>query len=315
MELIVKVTSRCDMCCTFCSATKLGLQDMTPEEIAYAAKTVNAQTLILLGGEALCMGSDFYRELLELTNAKLDFTTNLKAFHQNTDTWTPLFKHKRVNVCTSFNYGTSRMLDANTIYDENRFCDTMYLFNEKVGYMPPFIAVMDENNINTWRQHIELAKKLGTTVRLNNALKLGRQGKYFPRSKMFKIWVQIAKEGLDEYEINTKERNIGRCPINSCQLCSSTIRVVQKNKNGELIFYNCDDRSNMGCLPLSHDKITDIPHKEPPLPMFNKCYSCDLFHVCNGCQTNLMQIEDKEEYCHDMESIKEDIIKLGWKLC
>ena len=287
---------------------------MTPQEVANAAKLTKASSIILLGGEALCMGVDFYLELLKLTTASLDFTTNLKAFYQNPDEWSPLFRDERVSVCTSFNYGTSRLYSPKQVYNEQMFIKTMRLFKSRVGYTPMFIAVIDKNNVHLWRQHIELAKKLGTRCRLNNALKLGRQGEYFPRSEMFKIWIQIAKEKLDKYELNTYERMIGRCPINSCQLCASTIRVVQKNNKGQIVYYNCDDRSSMGCETLPVSDVPSRPHKSNPTPMFVKCYTCRLFNICNGCKTNIMQIKDKEKYCYDMKQMEHDIVNLRWRL-
>lgn len=316
MELICKVTSKCDMACTFCSASKLGLDDLTPEEISEAAKRTGAQSLILLGGEALCLGVDYYYKLLDLTkDVSLDFTTNLKDFYLHPDIWSPLFKHHRVNVCTSFNYGSTRLLDKNTVYTESMFKKTMRLFNEKVGYMPPFIAVLDENNVNTWRKHIELAKELGTKCRLNNALKYGRQSKYFPRSELFKIWVQIVKEGLDKYETNAAERFRGICPINTCGFCKSTIRVVQK-RNGKIIYYNCDDRSNAIAMPLEENKIFAEPIVEDcKKPLRYECYSCKLYKLCNNCETNRTMIENVSSYCDTMKSLEKDLIEQGWLQC
>ena len=314
MELICKVTSKCDMACTFCSASKLGLDDMTPEEIAEAAKKTGAQTLIILGGEALCMGPEYYHKLLKLTDARLDFTTNLKDFYLHPEKWIPLFRNPRVGVCTSFNYGSSRLFDKKTVYTEEMFKETIELFKKEIGYAPPFIAVMDENNIDTWRKHIELAKELGTKCRLNNALKIGRQGKYFPRAEMFKVWVQIVKEGLADYETNASERAIGRCPMNTCGVCKSTIRVVQK-KNGKLIFHDCDDRSNGGCAPIPEDRIHEKPIvRRSGQPLKYECYQCQLFNVCNGCDTNQAQIEDVDKYCVTMKSLEKDIVNLGWRL-
>ena len=312
MELIAKVTSRCDMACTFCSASKLGLDDLTPEVVADAAKKTKAQNIIILGGEALCLGVDYYYKLLELTDIPLSFTTNLKDFYLHPDTWAPLFKNPRVSVCTSFNYGSSRLFDKNTVYTEDMFKKTMKLFEEKVGYVPPFIAVFDENNISTWRKHIELAKELGTKCRLNNAMKFGRQGKYFPRAEMFKIWVQLAKEGLGDYEVNVSERSRGICPINSCGLCRSTIRVVQK-RNGKIIYHDCDDRSNALCAPLDEDDVASEPiiaHSKTPLRF--ECYQCQLYNICNGCSSNAEQIEDVQTYCNTMKSLENDIVEQGW---
>lgn len=303
------------MACKFCSASKLHTNDLTVQEVADAANQIGAQSIILLGGEALLMGPDYYEELLKATDATLDFTTNLKNFALHPDKWEQLFKNPRVSVCTSFNYGGTRMWDGETELTEERFRSYMQEFKKRIGYMPPFIAVMDENNIHTWRKLVNLAKDLGTKVRLNNVMPFGRSKHYFPRSKMFKVWVQIAKEGLGTYEMNVSERGTGRCPINSTLLCKNTIRVMAK-KDGELIFHDCDDMSNLGMPPLnSLDSRPPEPTEEPvDKPLFPKCYACQLFRVCNGCRTNRQVIEDKDGYCKDMKEIEDDIVRLGWKL-
>ena len=317
MELIAKVTSRCDMACSFCSASNLSINDLTPQEIVDTVEQIHASSIILLGGEALLMGPKYYEKLLSIIpdDISLDFTTNLKDFYLHPDRWTDLFLHPRVHVCTSFNYGNTRRWDKDTPLSEERFKEIMRLFEERIGYMPTFIAVIDKNNIDTWRKHIELAKELHTKVRLNNAMAFGRQTEYFSRAKLFAIWVQIVKEGLDRYEVNTSERNSGRCPYNTCLICNSTIRVMSK-RNGKLIYYTCDDKSNLCLNPMKtidEEPLTPVcRHIDHPL--FSKCYACQLFRICNGCETNVSQIEDKEEYCNDMLAIKDDIIKYGWKL-
>ena len=316
MELIAKVTSRCDMACTFCAAANNRHYDLTPEEIAEVANKLKANTIILLGGEALMMPPEFYEKLLMLTTARLDFTTNLKDFYLHPDKWTSLFKNSRVGICTSFNYGNSRLWDKNTIYTESMFKKVMYLFKEKVGYMPIFISVLDENNIHTWRQTIELAKELNTMCRLNHALKLGRQDILYPKHKIFKIWLQIVKEGLDKYEINTYERGVGRCPANTNLMCQSSIRVMSKNKEGRIVFNDCDDLSCMEIDELTEDEVYTCQHVEvlPKRVLTPNCYGCELFRLCNGCRSYQYQLEDVETHCREMTAMKQDIIDLGWKL-
>lgn len=315
MELITKVTNKCDMACSFCSANNLCSYTLTPEEVISAANVTKANTLIILGGEALTLSPEYYFNILENTkDIKLDFTTNLKDFYLHPDKWAPLFRNERVHVCTSFNYGNTRKWDKDTIYTKDMFIRTEELFKEYVGYVPMFISVIDKNNVDTWRDHIELAKRLGTMCRLNNAMKFGRQDEYFPRSKLFKIWVQIIKDGNERYEANVFERDKGRCPINTSLVCHSTIRVVSKDDNGKIQFHNCDDRSN-GCMAQIKENIYELPKKQKITRVISdKCYACELFRLCNACDTNVMQIIDKEDYCNDMLSIKDDIIKYGWKL-
>ena len=120
------------------------------------------------------------------TDIQVDFVTNLKEFYLNTDIWSEIFRRNNIRVCTSFNYGNTRMWDKDTVYDEVMFRKVMNLFGERIGWLPMFISVIDYDNEWSINKTIELAKNLGTQCRLNNAMKLGRQGVYYPRAKM--IW-------------------------------------------------------------------------------------------------------------------------------
>lgn len=316
MELIAKVTSRCDMACTFCGAANTSYQDLTPEEIASVANKLNAQSIIIAGGEALLLPPTYYKKLLSLTTAHIDFISNLKRFYLSPDEWTPIFTHPRISVCTSFNYGNTRLWDKNTVYTEAMFKEVMHLFKERVGYTPIFISVLDENNVNTWKQTVMLAKELDTKCRLNNALKIGRQAKLFPRYHLIKIWIEIVKRGWDKYEINSFERGTGRCPSNTNFFCQSSIRVMRKNESGDIIFYNCDDMSWRDEEQLSIEEVYANQHIEmqPKKVLTPNCYSCELFRLCNGCRSYQQQIEDVETHCREMTAMKQDIIDLGWKL-
>ena len=316
MELIAKVTQKCDMACSFCAASgcseHVGL--LQPEEIAEAAKKLDTDSIILAGGEVLTLPPAYYEKLLSLTpsTARIELVSNLKDFSLHPSKWEKLFKNPRISVCTSFNYGKGRRWDKDTVYDEAMFKDTIRKFKDHIGYIPMFIAVIDKDNVDTWRKHIELAKSLGTICRLNNALKIGRSGEYFPRSRMFQIWTQVVKEGLDSYELNAANRGTGKCPCNGNLLCKNTIRVMKRNTAGEIRYYRCDDDSNKECNGMTQ---LDNPPPTPLAPQVvlkPQCYSCELFRLCNGCESNALQIEDKDEYCRDMLSIKKELLEQGW---
>lgn len=316
MELIAKVTSRCDMACTFCGAANTPCYELTPEEIADTANNLNATSIIIAGGEALMLSPEYYKKLLSLTTARIDFVSNLKNFYLEPDKWIPIFKNERISVCTSFNYGNTRLWDINTVYTEDMFKKVMHLFKKHIGYTPMFISVIDENNVDTWEKTVMLAKELNTMCRLNNALKIGRQSKLYPRHNIMKIWIEIVKRGWDKYETNSYERGTGRCPSNTRLLCQSSIRVMRKDKAGNIVFYNCDDMSWRDEEQLSIEEVYANQHIEmqPKKVLTPNCYSCELFRLCNGCRSYQQQIEDVETHCREMTAMKQDIIDLGWKL-
>ena len=319
MQLVVKTTRKCDMNCTFCAANGCTADIGTlsaQEVIDEINKFKECTEVIFLGGEDLTLPPEHYREILDHTNPDIhfDFVTNLKDFYLHPTKWVNIFADPRVVVTTSFNYGDTRRWDKDTVYDEKLFRKVMTKFKKVFRYTPTFIAVLDENNWQTWRKHIELAKDLGTVCRLNGAFKLGRSTSYFPRSHMFKIWTTIIDEGLEKYEMNAQIRKNGCCPFNTDLICAGTIRVVKKEIDGSIKYYNCDDKANIGKDP--HDKMKPISVEEtaPKKVLKDDCYACLLFRLCNGCELNVDQIEDADAYCREMKSLEDKFIEQEWTL-
>ena len=321
MELIIKTTSKCNMCCKFCAASNIDVKPVKklPQKIIETIDLLKPEGLILTGGDSLCQTPEFYKDILErYPDKKIDMVTNLKAFYENPNEWIDIFKNPNVYVCTSFNYGSTRMWDKDTVYSEQKFREVMNLFKEKVGYMPIFIAVIDKDNFKDALRHIELAKELGAICRLNNAMKLGRQGEYFPRYNVFKLWLQIVKNGDEQYETNCIERFNGQCPINSNHLCESTIRAIYLNSNNEVKYNTCEDKLNEGFsieVDKTRPEVTKSKTKIEECINPQRCSYCELFNICNGCRTNREQAKKySPEYCQEMLKIKNDIIEAGWKL-
>ena len=321
MELIIKPTSACNMCCDFCAASKIKTDKETipNQQIIDIIDSIDPECLIFTGGDPLCVEPDYYLNLIKKYPDKhIDMTTNLKDFYLNPDKWLKVLKHPNVSICTSFNYGNTRKWSKNEIYTEEKFKKVMYKFKSLIGYMPPFIAVIDENNIDTVFKTVNLAKELGTRCRINNAMKMGRQGDYFPRYKVFEKWLEIIEAGLEEYEITCSERKYGKCPINSNLLCQSTIRAIYVNDNNELIYNNCEDKLNLNYpnIKIDNDKVKpDIINVKHTDTINSNCQYCELFRICNGCSTNREQAKKYcPEYCEEMLKLKDRIIKTGWKL-
>lgn len=316
MELIAKTTQKCDMACTFCAASgcKEHIGVLEPVKIAEAADMLHIKSIILAGGENLTLPVSYFEKLLSITqdDIKIELVTNLKDFYLHPDKWETLFRNPRIYVSTSFNYGAKRRWDKEIVYDESLFRKVMKLFNDRIGYTPMFIAVIDQDNIDTWLKHVLLAKELDTTCRLNNALKIGRETKYFPRSKLYKIYTQIVDLGLDQYEVSARDRKKGHCPENGNLLCQSTIRVIKKMPDGSIKYFACDDDSNRNTNGFN--TLKPMLPKESCLTKLLKaeCSYCPLCRLCNGCQSNQQQIEDVESYCREMKSIQNKLIEQGW---
>lgn len=312
MELILKPTGRCNFSCSFCSSTTQGFLDVTEEEVISVAKKCNAQGIIVNGGDPLMMSPDYYKRIHDVLKIPIALVSNLKDFWYHPKKWKDLFLTPGISVNTSFQFGNGRLWDPKTVYTEKMFRDVMSLFNQEIGYSPSFISVIDFDNEHLWKEHVLLAKELGTTCRLNNALKVGKQGHWYPRYKMFEIWIKICEESLDSYEQNCFERKESKCPMNTNFICRSTIRAMQKEKDGKLHYYPCGELADKETGEISYEELNDTPHSVKHKPMNISCYSCELFSLCNGCYVNQEQVDNFSTYCKEMKKIIPDLRKWSW---
>lgn len=93
MELIIKPTAVCNFKCTFCTASKLSINhtpDKVPEQLKELILKLKPNDLIFTGGEPTMCSPKYYEEILELSDAKVSLTSNLKNFYMHPDDWTPL---------------------------------------------------------------------------------------------------------------------------------------------------------------------------------------------------------------------------------
>lgn len=322
MELIIKPTGRCNFNCKFCSASNMNIHhpvdNKVPEKIANLIKENEPNCIIVTGGEPLMVDPDYYYDLHSISNVGISITSNLKDFYINPEKWVKLFNEEWFNITTSFNYGNGRMWDSKTVYTEDLFLKVLDKFKKYINKpIPTFIAVIDYDNESTVFDHVYLAKKLGTCVKLNNAIGVGKQSVSYPRYKMYRHYLDILKEGLGDYEINCLERNTPKCPKNINMLCESVIRCCYINNEGDLKVGTCDEQVAFGNF-LSDEKIsckTVIPTKINIKDFIKpECAYCELFRLCNGCNTNRHIAKLDPNYCIEMKKLEQEIIDAGWKL-
>lgn len=325
MELIIKPTGRCNFNCKFCSASCLDVQhpvdNKVPEKLKEFIKKLNPNGFIITGGEPLMVDPDYYYDLHETLDREISITSNLKDFYFHPEKWTPLFKEPWFHIATSFNYGDTRRWDKNTVYDEEMFMKVLDRYREYVEPINPmFLAVIDESNEDKAMDHVYLAKKLNTQVKLNNAIGVGSQSKTYPRYKMYQLYLDIIDAGLDKYESNCSDRKINRCPRNIEMSCLYSIRCVYIDTNGELHVGVCDEQVSWGNF-LPEDKIfVDKNNKnfnvEVPIDEFitPECAYCELFRLCNGCFTNRQEAKKDPNYCKEMKKLESRLIETEWLL-
>lgn len=318
MELIVKPTSRCNFNCSFCSANLLNIKhsNNVPDKLKETIKILQPDDIIFTGGDPLMVSPKYYDEILTLGNFTISLTSNLKDFYLNSEKWKNLLKNPRVNICTSFQYGDGRKWDKHTIYTEEMFINVMTKFNEEIGYMPPFIAVISNKNEDKALNHLHLAKKLNTKCKMNPLLPLGLSKDFYPLYKMIDIWMAIYNNHLEEWWDNDKQFLLGTCNFNTNLLCETSIRSFWLNDKEEVVYSNCEDCAVNGyVIPIDKNKPKQTETEICKTQIIDeKCLCCPLYRLCNGCKSLRAINKITENHCEEMLKRLEKIKKLGWKL-
>lgn len=331
MELIIKPTIACDFSCSFCSSSEISDTSGSKLDITYIKQFLKrfpeTNTIIVNGGEPLMMKPSYYWEIIEHldsinSHATLSFTSNLWNFYNNPSKWVELFKHPRIGISTSFNYGDTRTIAPTVPYTEKMFWNVSNRFLELIGYRPDFIAVINDDNYDTALDHIFLAKSMEVECKLNYVMASGRQSKPLILAKIYQIYLLIIELGLEDYEYNSKQLlkrlSTGNttCPQN--RNCDSGIRALNPDGNSE--YYSCgsiaDDRDGYSISfeeEMSGKLFT--PLNDDPLlnSLKSECLTCPLFKICNGCFKTIKDMKEHnivEDHCKIMKSIESQILNL-----
>lgn len=326
-ELIVKISSVCDFACTFCSSPSLSpkMSDTLDIEMIYKylEKYPNTDTIIVNGGDPLMIKPDYYWDLISHLDfngykANISLTTNLWNYYNNPNKWYDLFMENRVDISTSFQYGDGRRISKNRVFKEKDFLKISNMFLDDFGYRPDFISVIDESNAHTAIDNVRLAKHLNVECKLNYANASGRQGKPFPLSSMYEIYLEIFREDLHHWEYNTKQmvKRLSGKPT-SCQLlrdCDEHIRVLHPDGK----YFSCgafaDDKEYEIDFDLDNVLKVATPLKDDINlnSLKDECYGCPMFQICNGCKKHIKDLKNNnmvESHCIKMKSIADEIIK------
>lgn len=325
IDLIIKPTQSCNFKCDFCSSSNISLDNSSKlplEKIYDFIDNNKVNTIIVNGGDPLMMPPNYYKQLLDhiekfFPETTLSFTTNLWNFYIAPDKWLDIFTNKNVYVTTSFQYGGERKLSNGTEFSEELFTKVISKFNSLVGYMPMFISVITKKNENDMLKTVKLAKKLGTTCKINPAIKSGRCNYTYPLYKSISKYIEIIEAGLGEYEYNSnilKKIINGEhttCPFN--RDCLTTIRCM--GPNGELFTCGSLHDIYLDNIGKGYDlsKYSEKELLKDYSVLKNECFACDLFKLCNGCYRHIMEIKDNnmiKTHCEEMNKLKRKLTAL-----
>lgn len=330
MVLIIKPTEACNFSCTFCSSSYLvdnKKSKLHLEKIyQFLERYPLTNTIFVVGGDPLMMPPSYYYRLLEHIeekgyNTSLSLTTNLWDFYKKPQKWFDLFSHPKIEIGTSFQYGEGRQISPGVVFTEEKFREVYAKFKQ---YFPEkdlcFLAVINEENEHLAMNHVYLAKDMNIQCRLVYANMSGRSGKPYPLSKMYKIYLQIWKEGLAEYEqtsISISEKIFGlegSCPLS--RNCDHWMRSL--NADGK--YFSCGPLNDDLDVKNEIDFESEVVKGEKfylPLQtrtelqyLKEECITCEMFQVCNGCRKHIKDLKNSnmvEEHCSLMKSLISDL--------
>lgn len=312
MDLVIKISDKCNFKCDFCSSNMIAANhnDLPLWKVtSYIVDHPQVRNIIVNGGDPLCVDPEWYWNLLYwLEETKRDinisFTTNLWDFYKHPEKWEELFK-EHISVCTSFQYGDGRKLATGEVFTEDMFVEIFNMFEERIGYKLKFIAVQNHKNASYALATVELAKRLGTTCRINPALKSGRTEFPYPFHLIMRTWLDIIDAGLGEYEDNCKllkdvwAGNDTECPFNSrCHDSEFGIRCMSPDGSVHICPAIADDIMKGIDEAYVDGSGKKIPFKD--ILIKAECATCKNFKLCNSCKKRIIDIHSMgESYLND----------------
>lgn len=305
--VIIKPTTKCNFNCTFCSAKLLDIpiHETVPDKLKNFLMSYKPSDVIITGGEPLINPKSYFCDLLKILkkandNFNLSLTSNLMLWYKNPENFDYLFNDDHVSVCTSFQYGNDRRGDR--VYTEEQFVDLFFKFYDRYNERLMFIYVVNDENEQYVLKACELAKKLKTTLKLNQQMPLGLSHYFYPRYKLIKLYLDVVKAGYKEQLESINALHEGKCPYpRSYRFCLYN-KIVYIDKSGELIEDCCED------IVSSKDKIEITSNV-----LFKKCLTCKMFNLCNSCSTNVFFSEKyKEDQCKWMKDNYNELSQYGF---
>jgi radical SAM protein with 4Fe4S-binding SPASM domain len=340
VDVIVKPTVACNFKCTFCSSTHLSENPTDIVELStlkqFIQRFPETNTVIVNGGDPLMMPPEYYWEMIKMldeldSHASISFTSNLWPFYKKPEIWEELFKHDRLGITTSFQYGDKRLKGDKSVFTEEDFRNVSDMFLERIGYRPSFIAVIDKDNEHTVLDTVRLAKEMGVEAKINHVVAsgpevdnrgiiMGSQNNFFTQADIYRHYVQIYDAGLMEWEYNTKQMAkklkglATTCPL--ARNCDSGIRALQPGGG----YYSCGSFGDDGEHPIDFEAemagefFTPLQYEADLDSMKESCYTCPMFSICNGCRKTIADTKRMglvEHHCKTMKEIAPRIIDIN----
>lgn len=137
---------------------------------------------------------------------------------------------------------------------------------------------------------------------------------------MLDIYMDIIEAGLGKYEYNC--RVLGSVYLGYPSTCPWT-RTCYKGircLSPDMVEHTCGSFNDDSIEAKKNGKksyaLSEYPENEIAKDykvINNKCFGCQMFMICNSCYKNIKDIKDagdEEEYCINMQPVKERMKKL-----
>lgn len=295
----------------------------------------HTQTIIINGGDPLMMPPKYYWDLIAHLDehdlpASISLTSNLWPFYVKPEKWAELFRHPRIGVTTSFQYGSGRLKHDLTPFTEEEFWRVSDTMLEHVGYRPDFIAVITEENEDSVLQTVELAKRMGVEAKVNYAygsgevkdyksITMGNRGNPFVLAKIYRHYLEIHQHGLMAWEYNTKQMIAAlqeqptTCPLN--RRCDEGIRAIQPSGR----YYSCGAFGDDNQYGMDYEEEMQgafhRPLQQPELhSLKDSCFTCPMFAICNGCKKTISELKETgqvETHCKQMKELAPQLLDIA----
>ena len=335
MQLIVRVTNRCNFKCSFCSASNLSQTTDLPFDklIEFIEQYKDkASSVVFEGGDPLCMKPQYYHRFLQwkdnhhdtrIRKLLVSFTSNLWDFYKRPEKWLDIFKREDVDIGTSFQYGTGRKITQNLPYSEELFIRVFNKVVELTDKKPGFIAVIDYDNQDTIINTVNLAKRLDTVCKINPLFTSGRSTTFYRWDDMLLQYAKLFELGLDQYEMNcqmirgiiTGDVQRAGCPLHN-RYCENDFRVISPDgyiKTCSMEQNSISELSQSIITLYKNHQVNDITTNRKLKLASTKCLTCDYYRWCNYCRIKIQEfktIQDKDQYCKNIENAIQRIKKV-----
>jgi len=280
MFLAVKNTGRCNKSCWYCS--DCSPVDMDKERVLELYQQKNPNSMLLIGGEPMILGVDYYKWLLD-NGVKFAMQTNLTLYNSE---WDKVFTHPNFT-------GLSVSGDKE---QESTFLTKLVMLQESTTLKPLVLVILWSKELAL--KWYEYAKLFGFPLKFNYLLPIGRlKGREISLSGYFDIMTDLVEVWDPAVEVEPvsslyeyfRGSNTRVCPYTDC--LHGQVDILSVEPDGAEFF----------CCALSSLRMTKEEFLSKHFSLDPNCLVCDYYQLCRGCIVRNSMINGDPSYCKSIK--------------